>query len=374
MTRDVSKEPRLRRWRLVLGAASGDALTGLGAEDLARDAALDWLYERDASLDERDIRRGGSEASTLTVPEWVGQIHRLFPKETIERLERDAVETYGLHEVVTRAEVLAKLEPSESLLRAILLTRHLMNQEVLALAREIVRKVVRQLMDRLALEVRRAFSGARSPQRARAGTAADFDWRRTIERNLKHRDPIHGRIVIERPLFRSRTRKHRERWQLVLLVDQSGSMVGSVIHAAVTAACLAGLPAFKTHLVAFDTELVDLSAHMDDPVETLMKVQLGGGTDIARAARYAESLIENPRRAIVAIISDFFEGGDPDDLVGTVKRLTSQGSKVLGLPALDADAIPTFDRDLARRLVQVGAEVGAMTPHELVHFLTEVLA
>lgn len=374
MTRDTSMDPRLRRWRLVLGAASGEALTGLSAEDLARDAALDWLYERDGSLDERDIRRGGNEASTLSVPEWVGQIHRLFPKETIERLERDAVENYGLHEVVTRAEVLAKIEPSETLLRAILLTRHLMNQEVLTLAREIVRKVVRELMERLAFEVRRALSGARAPHRARMGTAADFDWRRTILRNLKHRDPASGSIIIERPLFRSRTRKHRERWQLILLVDQSGSMVGSVIHAAVTAACLAGLPSFKTHLVAFDTALVDLSAHMADPVETLMKVQLGGGTDIAKAARYAEGLIENPRRAIVAIISDFFEGGSEEDLIGTVRRLTGQGTKVLGLPALDAEAVPSFDRDLAQRLVQVGALVGAMTPLQLVHFLTGVLA
>jgi hypothetical protein len=370
----MSMEPRLRRWRLVLGAASEDALSGLSAEDRARDAALDWLYERDPSLDERDVRRAGNEASVLTVPEWVGQVHRLFPKETIERLERDAVEEYGLHEVVTRAEVLAKIEPSETLLRAILLTRHLMNQEVLALAREIVRKVVRQLMERLATEVRRAFSGARSPQRARSGTVADFDWKRTIQRNLKHRDPATGRIVIERPLFRSRTRKHRDRWQLVLLVDQSGSMVGSVIHAAVTAACLSGLPAFKTHLVAFDTEVVDLSAHMDDPVETLMKVQLGGGTDIARAMRYAESLVENPRKTVVACISDFFEGGDEDDLVLTVKRLTAQGVRVLGLPALDAAALPSYDRALAQRLVQVGAKVGAMTPGQLVFFLTEVLA
>jgi Mg-chelatase subunit ChlD len=370
----MSMEPRLRRWRLVLGAASQDALAGLSAEDLARDAALDWLYERDPSLDERDVRRGGDEASSLTVPEWISEVHRLFPKETIERLERDAVETYGLHEVVTRAEVLERIEPSETLLRAILLTRHLMNQEVLNLARAIVRKVVRELMERLKLEVRRAFSGARSPRRARVGTAADFDWRRTIQHNLKRRDPASGRVVIERPLFRSRSRKQRDRWQLVLLVDQSGSMVGSVIHAAVTAACLTGLPAFKTHLVAFDTEVVDLSAHMADPVETLMKVQLGGGTDIARAMRYAEGLIENPKKAIVACISDFFEGGDEDDLVLTVKRLTGQGVKVLGLPALDVEAIPSYDRDLARRLVRVGAEVGAMTPGQLVHFLTDVLA
>ncbi len=373
----MTENPALRRWRLVLGAASADVLdgpAGVSAEDLARDAALDWLYERDPSMAERDVRRaGGPGPSSLTVPKWINEIHRLFPKETIERLERDAVEDYGIHEVVTNPAVLERMEPSETLLRAVLLTKHLMNQEVLAIARELVRKVVRQLVTALATEVRRNFSGARAPRRTSRGSARDFDARATIRENLYHYDPHTNRLAIERPLFRSRSRKQNERWQIILLIDQSGSMVGSVIHAAVTAACLWGLPSVKTHLVAFDTELVDLTVHVSDPVEALMKVQLGGGTDIGKAARYAESLVENPRRAIVACVTDLFEGGDPDVLVHAVKRMTEQGVRFLALAALDKDAQPAFDRELGRRLAQVGAHVGAMTPGELVGFLKDVL-
>src|SRR3954470_12802661 len=121
----------LRRWRLVLGR-SADALDGAGgasAEDLARDATLDWLYERDTALGERDIRGADSSDSALSVPDWINSVHRLFPKETVERLEREAVEEFGLHEVVTNKEVLARIEPSETLLRAVLLTKHLMNEE-----------------------------------------------------------------------------------------------------------------------------------------------------------------------------------------------------------------------------------------------------
>src|SRR5262249_38184446 len=179
------------------------------------------------------------------------------------------------------------------------------------------------------------------------------------------------RLVIKKPLFFSRTRRHCEKWQIVLLVDESGSMLGSVIHAAVTAACLWGLPAVRTHLAIFDTEVVDLTEPCTDPVEGLMKVHLAGGTDIGKAVAYGAGLIEAPRRAIVVLVTDFFEGASPEVLVQRVKALCDQGTTVLGLAALDEQANPAYDRDLARRLVQVGAHVGAMTPGELVSWIAE---
>jgi Mg-chelatase subunit ChlD len=366
-------DPTLQRWRLVLGRPA-DELTGgagLGGAAAARDAALDWLYQRDGDLDRRGIRRGGDEASVLTTVDWLDDIHRLFPRETIERLERDAVERYEITDVVTDPAVLERIEPNATLLKAVLRTKHLMNPQVLALARRIVEAVVRRLVEQLATEVRQAFGGARSRTPSRRARVADFDVRRTIRENLRHYQPDERRVLVERALFRSRTRRHLDRWQVVLVVDQSGSMAGSVIHSAVTAACLWGLPGVQTHLVAFDTAVVDLTADVDDPVELLMKVQLGGGTDIARAVDYAAQLIEQPRRAIVAVVTDFYEGGDPARLVRTVKGLVEQGTHVLGLAALDEDANPSFDRDLAQRLADVGAHVGAMTPGELAGFVAE---
>jgi Mg-chelatase subunit ChlD len=373
----IDREQALLRWRLVLGAAAGEALDaacGIGGEELAQDAALDWLYQRDGSLEARDIRReGGDGPSVLSVPQWVNDIHRLFPKETIERLERDAVEEFNITEVVTNADVLARIEPSETLLRAVLHTKHLMNEEVLTLARELVRKVVRELVEKLARQVRRAFSGTRVRRRSLHKSARNFDARGTVRSNLGTYSCKEKRLYIKEPRFWSRARKHNDKWQVILLVDESGSMASSVIHSAVTAACLWGLPAMKTHLAIFDTEVVDLTAQVTDPVETLMKVQLGGGTDIARAVRYAESLIENPRRTIVVTITDLFEGGDADDLVRTVKRMHSQGVRVLALAALSDEAEPVYDKELGRRLSQGGAFVGAMTPGHLVGYLQEVL-
>ncbi|MFG1809567.1 VWA domain-containing protein [Streptomyces sp. NPDC049040] len=379
---EPARDPGLERWRLILGSAAERCTGALHGDAAAQDAALDWLYGRDEDLLRRGVRRGaggsssregGNEPSRLTAVDWLEDIHRLFPKETVERLERDAVESYEIHEIVTDPEVLARVEPSQTLLRAVLRTKHLMNPQVLALARRIVETVVRQLMERLRPEVRRAFTGSRSRRPSRLPLARDFDFRSTVRANLVHYQPRERRILIQRPHFHSRTRRHLEQWQLVLLVDQSGSMAGSVIHSAVTAACLWNLPGLKTHLVAFDTEVVDLTSEVTDPVELLMKVQLGGGTDIARAVGYGAGLVENPRRTILAVVSDFYEGGDPYRLVRTVRGLAEQGCTVLCLAALDEQADPVYDRALAGRLAQAGAHVGAMTPARLAEFVAEKL-
>lgn len=369
-------DERLVRWRLLLGEAASDALdgrAGLSADDLAADAALAWLYERGSDHVDRDLRErsGGLGASALTVPEWISEVHRLFPKETIERLERDAVERYQINEVVTNPEVLARIEPSETLLRAVLLTKHLMNPEVLAMAREIVAKVVKQLIEKLARTVKRTFHGTRTRRRSRLAAAKNFDARGTIRTNLSTWDTEKKRLFIRKPLFVARTRRTFDKWQIILLVDESGSMMSSVIHSAVTAACLWGLPSTKTHLCIFDTEVVDLTPRVTDPVEILMKVQLGGGTDIGKAVGYGASLVENPRRTIVVLVTDFYEGGSPAVLISRVKSLCDQGCIVLGLAALDDQANPAYDREMARRLVAVGADVGAMTPAQLVAFIAE---
>ncbi|MFF6776619.1 VWA domain-containing protein [Streptomyces sp. NPDC012637] len=367
----------LERWRLILGRPAERHTGPLEAAAAARDAALDWLYGRDAEQARRGVRgtgrEGGDGASAVTPVDWLDDIHRLFPRETVERLERDAVERYEIHEIVTDPAVLERVEPDQALLKAVLRTKHLMNPEVLRLARRIVETVVRRLMERLTPEVRRSFTGTRSRRPSRLALARDFDFHGTVRANLAHYRPEERRLLIQRPRFHSRTRRHLEQWQLILLVDQSGSMVDSVIHSAVTAASLWGLPGLKTHLVAFDTSVVDLTSDVTDPVELLMRVQLGGGTDIARAVAYGTGLVDNPRRAIVALVTDFYEGGDDHRLVRGVRALVEQGTTVLGLAALDEEARPAYDRQVAQRLADAGAHVGAMTPGQLAEFVAERL-
>jgi len=380
--------PPLIRWRLVLGEAGeaccgggggpgggggGGGAGGLSGDAAAADAALGWLYGRDDG-EGRGIagRQGGGGPSAMTVPDWIAEVHRLFPKETIERLEQDAVDRYQIHDVVTNPDVLKRIEPNQTLLKAVLKTKHLMNPEVLQLARELVKKVVEKLMKELAEEVKQSFSGAVNRQRRTMFKySRNLDAKRTIAANLGNYDKERKQLYVDKVFFFQRAQKHNTKWQIILLVDQSGSMLDSAIHAAVTAACLYGIPGVKTHLVLFDTNVVDLSDELVDPVETLMKVQLGGGTNIAKAVGYAQQLIDVPSRTILAVISDFYEGGDPAELLRRIKSLCDEGAHVLGLAALDSEANPAFDRDLGEKVAACGAHVGAMTPGELAAFVAE---
>lgn len=368
---------RLTRWRLVMGPGAEGCLGGLpGPEWEAREEALGFLYDREYGAS-RNVRRSGDrrgslDESQLTVPEWINKVHELFPRRTIERIEKDALERYHLEEMVTNPDLLSRAQPNPTLLKAVLRTKHLMNQEVLTLARTLVRKVVEALLERLAREVRSPFTGTIDRRRRSfLKVAKNFDARTTIRRNLQHYDPETKRLYIRTPYFYSRIRRQVDRWQIIILVDESGSMMDSVIHSAVTAAIFFGIRSLKTHLVLFDTEVVDVTRDCTDPVETLMKVQLGGGTDIGQALQYAQSLVENPRRTIIVLVTDFYEGAPVQRLLSVTKQLVESGVNLLGLAALDDRAEPNYDRDLAGKIVALGAHVAAMTPGELADWVSQ---
>jgi Mg-chelatase subunit ChlD len=372
----AEQEKRRLRWRLLLGESTEDLLGDLSAEWQDRETAIGYLYDRENA--DRNIRKdqqdraGSLDPSNLNVPDWINAVHELFPQKTIERLEKDALERYHLEEMVTNPDLLARVQPSATLLKAVLRTKHLMNQAILEMARELVRKVVEQLMEKLARSVQSPFLGSiNRQQRSYLKVAKNFDARTTVRRNLRNYNPDRQQLVIETPYFNSRIRRQADKWQMIILVDESGSMLDSVIHAAVTAAIFFGVKSLKTHLCLFDTSVVDVTADCTDPVETLMKVQLGGGTDIGGALSYAATLVENPRRTIVVLITDFYEGAPIDRLLSVTKQLTESGVHLLGLAALDEKANPNYDRDLAQQMVNLGAEVGAMTPGELAAWVAE---
>ncbi len=372
---------RAARWRLVLGLGVEGRFPDLPTHWDDRDQMLGFLYDREygsgrnvrgSGKGDPSDRKGGLGESVLSVPDWINGIHELFPRRTVERLERDALDRYALEEVVTRPEVLQRATPNPTLLKAVLRTKHLMDQNVLSIARRLVKQVIDELFDKLATEIQNPFTGSLDRRRrSYRKIAKNFDANETIRRNLRHWDSENGRLVIHEPIFNSRVRHHADKWRVITLVDQSGSMLESVIHAAITASVFHGLRAIESRLVAFDTSIVDLSNDAGDPVETLMKVQLGGGTDIANALEYAERMVTEPRKTIVILITDFFEGGPPAHLYAATKRLCESGVHLLGLAALDGQANPTYDRTIAEHMVRLGAEVGAMTPGELANWVAE---
>jgi Mg-chelatase subunit ChlD len=371
----------LPRWRLVLGRYAGEPLGGggLSGRQLRMEHALDFLYSREYQGrgqrdDPHDLREGSLDPSQIAIPEWLSEVRELFPRETVEVLERHALERYGLRELVTDPEVLRKLEPSMDLLRVLLSFRGQLKGRVLDEARRLIRQVVEEIKARIEPEIRNAFVGRIDRfRRSRLQVARNLDWRGTIRRNLKHWDPERRQLLVEEIRFFSR-RERRLPWTLVLCVDQSGSMAGSVIHSAVMAGILAGLPLLKVKLVVFDTSVVDLSGYVDDPVEVLMSVQLGGGTDIGKAMAYCESLVEDPGRTVVVLVSDFCEGAAPGPLLATCRRLAEARVRLLGLAALDPEANPFYDRAMAERLAATGMEIAALTPRRLAQWLAKTIS
>jgi Mg-chelatase subunit ChlD len=365
----VSDGERLRRWRLVLGGAddSGDQPQGgatevtLGGDDRRIDAALAAVY------DSRPRRRGGGRAGGLgrsspAVVRWLGDVRRYFPAAVVQVVQRDAIERLDLRQLLFEPEMLAAIEPDVHLAGLLVELNALLPVETRATARVVVRKVVDQLQQRLAEPTRQAVHGALGRAlRTRRPRPGDIDWHRTIAANLRHYLPEYGTVVPERLIGFGRRRRSVAK-DVVVALDQSGSMADSVVYAAVFGAVLASMPALRTSVVAFDTAVVDLSELAADPVDLLFGVQLGGGTDIAQALAYCRGLIDRPADTVVVLISDLFEGGNSDLLRRRAAELVRAGVTMVALLALSDDGAPAYDHRVAADLAGLGVPAFACSP------------
>jgi len=373
-----SPDHGLARWRLVLGKYANRQMPNtLDASQQRMSNALEKLYSREYA--DRGVRQGrelgpGSlDPSQLNVPKWLGEIRDLFPEDTCQKITQHALDRYGMTEIVKDPKTLENLQPSSELLASVLMLKGNMDKSVLNQVRELVRRVVEDIQRRLKHAIQQRVTGNRNRFRAsHLKSAANFDAHKTIRRNLKYYDPQRKQLVVQRPYFFSRVRRHLP-WEIILCVDQSGSMASSLIHSAVLAGAIAELPSMRVKLVVFDTSVVDLSDHVTDPVEVLMSVQLGGGTDIGKAMTYCRTLVREPSRTIVVLVSDFCEGADPRALRQTVRSLKSDGCHLIGLAALDETSQAWFDDQMASRLAMDGMEIAAVTPNRLADWLAEVM-
>lgn len=370
----------LNKWRLILGKYSDNQIgfkeeaSSLNYMDM--DELLDYLYSREYGEEDgvRRERNGSIDPSNLTVPSWITKIREVFPKETVEILEKHALDKYELTELLTDKEVLEKLEPNKELLKNILQMKHLMKGEILETAKEIVKKVADDITKKLESDVKKAIVGRVNKNKSSLiKSSRNIDYKRTIKANLKNFDTEENRLVVDKVYFNDRVKKYNP-WNVIIAVDESGSMLDSVIHSAIMAGIFSKLPMLKTNLVIFDTEVVDLSGYIDDPVTTLMSVQLGGGTNITKALQYCETLIENPHKTMVILVTDLYEGYGYGNMYATAKSIIESGAKLIVLTALDMEATPIYDKDAAQKMASLGAEVGAMTPGGLSEWIAKIIS
>nr|WP_234430593.1 VWA domain-containing protein [Streptomyces sp. NRRL F-4489] len=372
---DPESEPesgaeRLRRWRLVLGGSGADG-TGheLRGRDAAMDGALEALYGRRpqqgpgrGARDGGGSRAAGLGASAPQVARWLGDIRTYFPSTVVQMMQRDAIDRLGLATLLLEPEMLAAVEPDVHLVGTLISLNKMLPDTTRETARAVVRKVVTDLEQRLAARTRATLTGAldRAARTPRPRHHA-IDWNRTLRANLRHYLPDHGTVVPERLIGYARADR-TVRKEVVLCIDQSGSMAASVVYASVFGAVLASVRALKTRLVVFDTAVTDLTDQLADPVDVLFGTQLGGGTDINRALAYCQQRIDRPTETVVVLISDLYEGGIRDEMLKRVAAMQASGVRFVSLLALSDDGAPAYDREHAAALAALGAPAFACTP------------
>ncbi len=416
----VSAGERLRRWRLVLGAAAEDpvarsdndgdrdgdgdragdgagdgdggqadgegrspsAVPALAGDDVTIDAALGALYDSsdsDASTATATRRRrsgrraGGLGASQPGIVRWLGDIRTYFPTSMVQIMQRDAIERLELKQLLLEPELLASIEPDIHLVRLLVELNSVLPDTTRSTAREVIAKVLADIESRLADQTRQAVRGALARStRTRRPRPGDIAWGPTIAANLRHWLPEHRTLIPERLIGHGRRQRSLAK-DVIIAVDQSASMADSVVYAALFGGVLAQIPTLRTRLLAFDTAVTDFSHLLHDPVEVLFGMQLGGGTDIANALGVCEQMVERPRDTVLFVVSDLFEGGNVELMHRRVADLVVSGVRVVVLLALSDEGVPAYDRAQADALQQLGATVMASTPDEFAGVLAAAL-
>lgn len=365
------------RWRLVLGkdaeaagvclARGGAGVGGAegGEDQQGAESTLSFVYG--------DGRGAGSEGSQLTVPKWIEQVNELFPKQAREVLEREMIQKKGIAQILDQPDLLDRIEPNVELVKTLLTHKDLLTPKTRVLARKVIDKVVEELRKKLEIRVEQAITGAlRKDRHSPRRVFRNLDLRTTLRRNLRNWNQERRKLFVDRVFFYA-AEKNKRPWHVIVCVDQSGSMLESAIFSAVMASIFAELPGVKTSLVLFDTQVVDLTDRVGAPVDVLLSVHLGGGTDITRAIEYCSGLVREPARTILVLITDFYEGRPESDLVRAVERLASANVRMIGLGALGYDAQPQYNRSTAKKLRKVGMDILSCTPEKLADCMGQII-
>lgn len=375
----MDTQARIARWRLILGQESQNRFQSMGSSGLTEeqelmDQALAAIYNKTQSggFGGPDSGRGaGSAQSNLRISRWLGDVRSLFDKDLVTVIQGDAIERCGLKQLMLEPELLEHMEPDVNLAAAILLLKDQIPKRSKESVRAFIRKIVEEINRLLEQDIRRAVTAAvNKRQHSPIPSAAALDYKTTISRNLKHYDPQLGTIVPEHFYFFDRTSTTAaNKWNVILDIDQSGSMGESVIYSSIMSCILASMSALSIRIVAFDTKVVDLTDKSDDPVDLLFGFQLGGGTNIEQSVAYCQQFVENPSKTLFFLISDLMEGGNRAGLLNRLEDMKAGGVTVVCLLALADGGKPYYDAQMAKKIADLGIPCFACSPRLLPQLL-----
>ncbi|PZF74099.1 hypothetical protein DN068_03540 [Taibaiella soli] len=362
----MSEEQVLRKWRLILGGNENDGtgfqLTGL---DEKMDDALEALYDSD--------RKGGLGASSPNVARWLGDIRTFFPNTVVQVMQKDALNRLNLTQMLFEKEMLENIEPDVHMVATLMTLSRVIPDKTKDTARAVVRKVVDELMRKLSQPTQQAIVGSlsRSTRNLRP-KHNEINWAETIRRNLKHYQPSYKTIIPETKVGYGRKRSSLK--DVILCLDQSGSMGASVVYSGIFGSVLASIPAVKTKMIVFDTAVADLTEELQDPVELLFGVQLGGGTDINAALTYCQQIVTRPDDTVMVLVTDLYEGGDQSGMRKRATELVAAGVQLIVLLALNDEGAPSYDHGNAQFLSNLGVPVFACTPDKFPDMMAAALS
>lgn len=372
---------QLRRWRLILGKDSQDAMNSLGggschlsADQVLMDEALAAIYDETGEAEQSRQRQAGLGASAPRLAKWLGDIRTYFTEDVVTVIQQDAIDRKGMQQLLFEPEMLRNVQPNVQLVGTLMSLKGQIPERTKETARMVVRAVVEKIKLALEQKIRQAVMGAMNRnEHSPIPHVSSIDWKWTIGRNLKNYNPDLKKLIPERVYFFSRAQRTNN-WTVIVDMDQSGSMADSVVYGAVCGSIFASLPALNTRVVAFDTEVVDLTEKCgNDPVEMLFGVQLGGGTDINKSVAYCEPFITDPARTLFILITDLFEGGNQAQLVRRLGDMVGSGVRVICLLALSDSGVPSFDDGLAKKLAALGIPCFGCSPQKLPELLEGAL-
>jgi len=350
----IDENERLRRWRLMLGGPSQEDIgISLAGNDLGMDQVLEALYDTE--------RQAGLGGSSPKVTRWLGDIRTYFPSSAVRVMQQDALERLNLTQMLLEPEMLATVDADVHLVASLMSLSHAIPEKTKDTARAVVRKVVDELERKLANPLLQAVRGSLNrATRTNRPLANDINWDRTIRANLKNYQPASQSIIVEKLVGYGR--KQSALRDIVLCVDQSGSMGESVVYSGIFGAVMASIRAVDTRMIVFDTAVVDLTDELHDPVDLLFGVQLGGGTDINRALGYCQQVITRPAQTVLILITDLYEGGNAQEMLRRAAELAQSGVQIICLLALNDRGAPSFDHQNAAMLANFGIPSFACTP------------
>ncbi len=363
---DMNKEENIRRWRLLLGSDQNDGTSfKLDAADLQMDNTLSALYDSD--------KKAGLGPSSPNINRWLGDIRSFFPNTVVQVMQRDALQRLNLTQMLFEKEMLENITPDVHLVATLMTLSRVIPDKTKDTARQVVRKVVDELLRKLSQPMQQAVIGSLNRSaRNRRPRHNEINWHSTILKNLKHYQPDYKTIIPEVKIGYGRKRSSLK--DVVLCLDQSGSMGTSVVYSGIFGSVMASIPAIKTRMVVFDTAVVDLTEELDDPVDLLFGVQLGGGTDINAALTYCKQVITRPLDTILVLITDLYEGGNQAEMRKRAVELTAAGVQVIVLLALNDDGAPGYDHGNAQFLATLGIPVFACSPDKFPDLMAQALS